>query len=88
MDTSVGIKLFAEGDFPTMDQGGAEKLDHVLNQLKPTLTVIDTLTKLKRPGAERGCETESAAMSELKQLFFQIQPELCVHSSYSKDLGS
>ena len=80
MDTSVGIKLFAEGDFPTMDQGGAEKLDHVLNQLKPTLTVIDTLTKLKRPGAERGYETETAAMSELKQLFSKYSLScVCIH---------
>ena len=44
MDTSVGIKLFAEGDFPTMDQGGAEKLDHVLNQLKPTPVSYTHLT--------------------------------------------
>jgi len=37
-----------------MDQDGADKLDYVLNQLKPTLTVSDTLIKLKLPGAEPG----------------------------------
>ncbi len=69
MGSQPSIRLFCEGQFPKMDDGGAEQLERLLKKLRPKLTVIDTLAKVKRPGSERGYEGETDAMAELKQLF-------------------
>ena len=75
-----GIRLFCEGQFPKMDAGGAEQLERLLKKLRPKLTVIDTLAKVKRPGSERGYEGETEAMAELKELFASHDLScVCIH---------
>jgi RecA-family ATPase len=63
-----------------MDKGGKEKLDRLLTKLQPRLTIIDTLGKIKRPGAKDGYEAETIAMSELKELFSHHDLScVCIH---------
>jgi len=80
MANKPSIRLFREGDFPQMDKGGKEKLDRLLTKLQPRLTIIDTLGKIKRPGAKDGYEAETIAMSELKELFSHHDLScVCIH---------
>ena len=80
MGSQSNIRLFGEGQFPKMDAGGVEQLDRLLAKLKPKLTVIDTMAKVKRPGSERGYEGETEAMAELKVLFASYDLScVCIH---------
>jgi hypothetical protein len=62
------LRLFLEGQVPRFDKGGQEALDRAIREYKPALLVIDTLGRLKRPGAEKGYEGETRALNEIKLL--------------------
>ncbi len=62
------LRLFLEGQVPRFDEGGREALDRAIREYKPALLVIDTLGRLKRPGAEKGYEGETLALNEIKLL--------------------
>ncbi len=80
MSSRPNIRLFCEGQLPKMDDGGSERLEHLLKKLRPKLTVIDTLAKVKRPGSDRGYEGETEAMGELKELFAAHDLScVCIH---------
>ncbi|MEK9646438.1 MAG: AAA family ATPase [Alphaproteobacteria bacterium] len=80
MGSQPNVRLFFEGQFPKMDDGGSEQLERLLKKLRPPLTVIDTLAKVKRPGSERGYEGEIEAMAELKELFAAHDLScVCIH---------
>jgi hypothetical protein len=80
MGSQPNVRLFFEGQFPKMDHGGSEQLERLLKKLRPPLTVIDTLAKVKRPGSERGYEGEIEAMAELKELFAAHDLScVCIH---------
>jgi hypothetical protein len=80
MANQPNVRLFYEGQFPKMDAGGSDQLERLLKRLRPKLTVVDTLAKVKRPGSERGYEGETEAMSELKQMFAAHDLScVCIH---------
>jgi hypothetical protein len=80
MASQSNIRLFHESQFPKMDAGGYDRLNRLLERLSPSLTVIDTLAKIKRPGADKGYEGETEAMSELKELFATHDLScVCIH---------
>ena len=62
------VHVILEGEIPRFDEGGREALDLAIREYKPALLVIDTLSRLKRPGAEKGYESETLALNEIKLL--------------------
>ncbi|MDB9703750.1 AAA family ATPase [Rhodospirillales bacterium] len=62
------IHVFLEGQIPRFDEGGREVLELAIKEYKPALLIIDTLSRIKRPGAEKGYEGETLALNEIKLL--------------------
>ena len=87
-DVRENLRLLIEGDIPKMDQGGAEQLQRHLDDFEPALVVIDTLSRLKRPGAERGYEAETDAMTEIKTMVGQTGADcVMVHHARKKSIN-
>jgi hypothetical protein len=50
MEDHLRLKLYLEGEVPQWDNGGESMLEEALQQIKPSLTVIDVIGQIKKPG--------------------------------------
>jgi len=68
MEDHLRLKLYLEGEVPQWDNGGESMLEEALQQIKPSLTVIDVIGQIKKPGEAKGYEGETASLSAIKQM--------------------
>ena len=69
MDDHLKLTLLLEGEVATSGTGGGEEfVEAALKQIQPSLTVIDVIGRLKKPGEARGYEGETESLSLIKQM--------------------
>jgi len=80
MDDHLKLTLLLEGEVPRWDSGGEEFVEAALKQIQPSLTVIDVIGRLKKPGEARGYEGETESLSLIKQMMSKYGSDcLAVH---------
>ena len=68
MEDHLRLKLYLEGELPQWDNGGERLLEEALQQIKPSLTVIDVIGRIKKRGEAKGYEGETESLSAIKQM--------------------